>query len=127
MAWEVEFTDEFEAWWDSLSIAEQESIAIVVNQLAIEGTALEHPYSSQILGIPKKGGRKPAPLRELRIQHAGRPYRILYAFDPLRTAILLLGADKTGDARWYDTHIPIALRLYAEHVAQLKKEGKLPT
>jgi hypothetical protein len=41
---------------------------------------------------------------ELRIQHAGRPYRVLYAFDPRRAAILLLGGDKTGNDRWYDEH-----------------------
>ena len=41
-------------------------------------------------------------MRELRIQHAGRPYRTLYAFDPRRMAILLIGGDKTGNNRWYD-------------------------
>ena len=65
-------------------------------------------------------------MRELRVQHAGRPYRILYAFDPLRTAILLIGGDKTGNDRWYDTYVPLADRLYDDHLAQLRREGKLP-
>jgi hypothetical protein len=65
-------------------------------------------------------------MRELRVQHAGRPYRVLYAFDPLRTAILLIGGDKTGDDRWYDTHVPIADRLYDAHVQQLINEGMIP-
>ena len=53
-------------------------------------------------------------MRELRIQHRGRPYRVLYAFDPRRSAILLLGGDKTGDDRWYVVNIPVADRLYAK-------------
>ena len=62
-------------------------------------------------------------MRELRTQHEGRPLRTLYAFDPRRAAILLLGGDKTGDDRWYDTNVPVADRLYDEHLAQLGKEG----
>jgi hypothetical protein len=64
-------------------------------------------------------------MRELRIQHQGRPIRILYAFDPVRNAILLIGGDKTGNKRWYKTHVPIADKLYNQHLAALKDEGKL--
>ena len=64
-------------------------------------------------------------MRELRTQHAGKPIRTLYAFDPRRTAILLIGGDKTGDDRWYDTHVPIADSLYDEHMVQLQREGLL--
>lgn len=62
-------------------------------------------------------------MMELRTQHQGRPYRTLYAFDPRRTAILLLAGDKTGDDRWYDVNVPIADKLYDEHLNLLKKEG----
>ena len=62
-------------------------------------------------------------MRELRTQHAGRPYRTLYAFDPRRCAILLIGGDKTGDGRWYDTHVPLADALYDIHLETLAKEG----
>ena len=62
-------------------------------------------------------------LRELRMQHAGLTYRVLYAFDPRRVAILLLGGNKGGDNRWYDIFVPVADRLYDEHIAQLKKEN----
>jgi len=64
-----------------------------------------------------------SPDKELRIQHAGRPYRVLYAFDPRRCAILLIGGDKTGNDRWYETFVPMAERLYAEHIASLRGEG----
>ena len=62
-------------------------------------------------------------MRELRTQHAGRPYRVLFAFDPRRCAILLIGGDKTGNDRWYDENVPVADRLYDDHLEILKKEG----
>jgi len=63
-------------------------------------------------------------MRELRTQAQGRPLRVLYAFDPRRTAILLVGGDKTGNKRWYKVNIPIADRLYDEHLEELSKESK---
>ena len=119
MAWNVEYTDEFGLWWDSLTVAEQESAAATVGLLAIEGPKLAFPYSSGI------HDSKHSHMRELRIQHAGRPYRVLYAFDPRRSAILLIGGDKSGNDRWYDQFVPIADRLYDEHLDLLRKEGQL--
>jgi hypothetical protein len=63
-------------------------------------------------------------MRELRIQSGGRPLRTLYAFNPLRVAILLLGGDKTGDDRWYEKFVPVADRLYDQHLDELRTEGK---
>jgi hypothetical protein len=60
---------------------------------------------------------------ELRIQHEGRPYRVLHAFDPRRSAILLLGGDKTGNDRWYEEHVPVADNLYDEYLRELEREG----
>ncbi len=65
-------------------------------------------------------------MRELRIQHAGEPYRVLYAFDPRRAAILLIGGNKGGDERWYEEYVPIADRLYNEHIDRLQQEGLIP-
>lgn len=62
-------------------------------------------------------------MKELIAQHSGRPYRVLYAFDPRRCAILLIGGDKTGDGRWYERFVPIADKLFDEHLAALRKEG----
>jgi hypothetical protein len=61
-------------------------------------------------------------MRELRIQHGGRPYRVLYAFDPRRVAVLLIGGEKTGDDRWYERMMPIADRLYDEHLEEISSE-----
>jgi hypothetical protein len=47
---------------------------------------------------------------------------VLYAFDPSRAAVLLIGGDKTGVSRWYEIFVPIADRLYDEHLAELEKE-----
>ena len=68
-------------------------------------------------------GSKHSHMRELRIQHQGRPLRVLYAFDPRRAAILLLGGDKTGNSRWYKVNVPIADRLYDEHLKETN-EGR---
>jgi hypothetical protein len=62
-------------------------------------------------------------MRELRIQHQGRPYRVLYAFDPRRAAILLLGGDKTGNSRWYDENVPKADALYDDYLRELREKG----
>jgi len=61
-------------------------------------------------------------MRELRPQHKGRPYRVLYAFDPRRMAVLLVGGDKTGNNRWYEEFIPIADKLYKNHLETLNRE-----
>jgi hypothetical protein len=115
--WEVEYTDEFGDWWNGLTEAEQESVNAHVRLLEERGPQLGHPHSS---GIARSRHRH---MRELRIQYRGRPYRVLYAFDPRRTAILLIGGDKTGDDRWYEAYVPLADRLYDEHLAALRKEG----
>ena len=115
--WEVEYTDEFGDWWSGLMEAEQESVDASVRLLEARGPQLGHPHSS---GIARS---KHPRMRELRIQHSGRPYRVLYAFDPRRVAILLIGGDKTGNDRWYEEYVPQADRLYDEHLATLGKKG----
>ncbi len=117
MTWDVEYTDEFGDWWQSLGKTEQMSVAHSIGLLEALGPNLGHPHSSGI------NGSKYSHMRELRIQHQGEPYRVLYAFDPLRSAILLIGGNKTGDDRWYDRFVPTADRLYDDHLAALIKEG----
>jgi len=119
VGWDIEYTDEFGAWWNSLSEEEQDSIAVSVGLLNERGPNLPSPHSSAITTS------KHSHMRELRIQHEGHPYRVLYAFDPLRSALLLIGGNKTGDNRWYEVFVPLADRLYDEHLLALKKEGKI--
>lgn len=114
--WNVEYTDEFAEWWETLDHSEQGSIDRVVRLLEAKGPELRFPFSSGI-----EGSRHPR-MRELRVQHRGDPYRILYAFDPRRTAILLIGGKKTGDGRWYERFVPRADDLYDEHLREISAE-----
>jgi hypothetical protein len=117
MEWEVEFTDEFAVWWESMSLEEQEDVRASVNVLRQRGPSLGRPHVDSVAG-----SRYPN-MKELRTQHAGRPYRTLFAFDPRRVAILLIGGDKTGNDRWYDEFVPVADRIYAKHLKQIAEEG----
>lgn len=117
MTWEVEYTDEFFAWWESLARPERVSISGTVELLETLGPALPFPQSTGI------NGSRHSHMRELRVQHKGNPLRILYAFDPRRVAILLIGGNKTGNSRWYREFVPRADRLYDEHLEELKREG----
>ena len=116
MPWQVEFSDEFGQWWEGLKAAEQKSVDFTVSLLQEVGPTLRMPHSSGILM-----SRHPH-MRELRIQHEGRPYRVLYAFDPRRTAILLIGGDKTGNSRWYEEHVPRADAIYDRYLRELENE-----
>jgi hypothetical protein len=115
---EVEYTDEFGQWWDGLTEDEQESVAAAIEVLEERGTELRHPYSSQVKSSRHRH------MRELKVQHRGQPIRVLYAFDPRRIAILLIGGDKTGNDRWYEKFVPRADRLYDEHLKQLEQEER---
>lgn len=119
MSWEVENTDEFGSWFVALNEADQDAIRFTVNLLIAQGPNLRFPYSSGI------SNSRHSHMRELRIQSEGRPLRVFYAFDPRRSAILLIGGDKTGEGRFYDRLIPIADDLYDVHLEELKQEGLL--
>jgi hypothetical protein len=111
--WRVVVSAEFELWWKGLSASAQESVAFVVKLLEARGPSLEHPYSSSIRGS------RLSRLRELRVSHRGRALRVLYAFDPERSAVLLIGGDKGSDNRWYRRNVPLAEQIYAKHCASL--------
>ena len=113
---EVEGTEEFEAWFLALADKEAGAVARVVGLLEEKGVALGFPYSSGIKGSQE--------LRELRVQSRGHPMRVFYAFDPLRRGVLLLGGDKTGDDRFYETFVPRAERIWVKYLANLEKEDK---
>jgi hypothetical protein len=120
MAWEVEYTDEFGTWWAGLTETQQDRIAATVRVLSARGPSLPFPFSSGVRGSRHEH------MRELRVQSRGNPLRIFYAFDPRRTAILLIGGDKTGDDRFYERLIPIADELYDAYIVEIRKEGLIP-
>jgi hypothetical protein len=94
---------------------EQIGINATVMLLEDQGTTLGYPHSSKITRS------RHSHMRELRIQHQGRPYRVLYAFNPKRNALMLIGGDKTGNDRWYEIFVPIADRLYDQHLEELEE------
>jgi hypothetical protein len=60
-------------------------------------------------------------MKELR--SIGGHLRALFAFDPRRRAIVLLGGDKTNDwSGWYERNVPLADDIYDEHLRSLGKE-----
>jgi hypothetical protein len=118
MTWNVEYTDEFGEWWESLSETDQIALAATVDLLEQLGPKLGFPHSSDI------NGSRHSHMRELRTQSKGKPLRTLYAFDPRRSAILLLGGNKTGDNRWYEVNVPLADSLYDTHLLEIKEEGE---
>ncbi len=118
MAWEVEYTDEFGEWWETLTEGQREDVDAHVRQLERRGPMLPFPYSSGITGS------RHSHLRELRVQSGGRPLRIFYAFDPRRAAILLIGGDKTGDGCFYERYVALADHLYDVHLEELERERR---
>ena len=117
VTWNVEYTDEFGTWWDALTGDERVRITASVGLLERRGPNLPFPHSSRI------SGSRHGHMRELRVQVGGRPLRVFYAFDPRRVAILLIGGDKTGRDDFYERLIPVADRLYDEHLAELAAEA----
>jgi hypothetical protein len=120
MAWEVEYTNEFEDWFLELSQSQQRSITARVDMLEEDGPNLGFPYSSSV------NSSRHSRMRELRVQSGGRPIRIFYAFDPRRSSILLIGGDKTGNDRFYEVYVPIADHLYDIYLEELRSEGLIP-
>jgi hypothetical protein len=71
MTWELEYTDEFEEWWNALDEKVQEDVEFAVEMLGEVGPNLPFPRSSAV-----RDSRHPH-MRELRIQSGGRPIRVL--------------------------------------------------
>lgn len=116
--WGVEGTNEFVAWYDSLTGDESERVDAAVEILMEGGPAEGLPLVDTVRGS------RHANMKELRPR--GGYLRILFAFDPRRTAILLIGGDKTDRwQEWYDVYIPIADGLYDLHLETLRREGGL--
>ncbi len=118
MAHPVEATDEFASWYEGdITNDERERVTAAVDYLEANGPGLGRPRVDTV-----KGSRWPH-MKELRVG----TIRILFAFDPRRAAILLIGGDKRG--RWtefYDEFIPHADDLYDEHLLTLIEEGRIP-
>lgn len=117
MSYEINVTPEFELWWADLTEGQQEDVAARVELLSLDGPSLGRPTVDRVIGSAYNH------MKELRCRSEGA-LRVLFAFDPRREAILLLGGDKTGRwSEWYAEAIPRADELYGEYLAELKEKG----
>jgi hypothetical protein len=116
MMWTVKELEPFSDWFDALPDPEKVRVAASVILLKTFGVNLRFPHSSGI------SGSRHSSMRELRVQAKGKPYRILYTFDPERAAVMLIAGNKTGDERWYDENVPKADSLFDKYLAKLAEE-----
>jgi hypothetical protein len=114
MEWEILLDEAFAEWIDGLD--EELRIAILAHVVLLRrrGPQLGRPYVDTVQGSAFTN------MKELRVQHRGDPWRILFAFDSNRTAILLVGGNKRGDKRWYKKFMPIADERYRRHLEGLE-------
>jgi hypothetical protein len=116
MEWDVQLDDEYVAWFHGLAEALQDEILAHVALLRERGPNLGRPYVDTVESSAFRN------LKELRVQFRGDPWRILFAFDPNRAAILLIGGNKRGDKRWYKKHVPIADERFRRHLKRLEQD-----
>ena len=115
MAWKIVTVEYFDNWFLSLDAPEQQDVLAAIFVLEQYGPTLGRPHVDSL-----KGTDKVKNLKELRIQHKGKPYRVIFAFDPLRQAVMLCGGDKTGNKQFYGTMIPIAEREFLNYLQKLE-------
>jgi len=116
--WKIEYIDEFEEYWNTLTDDEQASVDASIQLLEEIGPNLGRPHVNTVNKYSRHSNMK-----ELRVQCDGEPIRVLFAFDPRRTGILLVGGNKAGNKRWYRENIPLADDLYDKYLEELRKEN----
>jgi len=114
MAWTVLFDEDFNEWYKALEPGLQDEILANVEVLKQYGPNLNRPRVDTVKGSAFSN------MKELRVQYLGDPWRILFAFDPQRNAILLVGRNKTGKKDWYLAHIRIADKRFSRHLQSLE-------
>ncbi len=116
--WEILFHRQFDEWFTKQEKGLQLETWALLDVLARLGPRMGRPYVDTIAASAFRN------MKELRVQYKGEPWRILFAFDPDRNAVFLVGGTKVGKADWYDVHIPIADRRFAQYLSTLKKPKK---
>ncbi len=118
--WIVEIGDEFEPEFDALHEDAQTEMLALTRLLQQFGPHLGRPR------VDTLSGSRHANMKELRFRAADGEWRVAFAFDPKRTAILLVAGDKSGgsEKRFYRGLLRKADERFAAHLARLKKEGQ---
>ena len=111
MAWNVETTDEYDAWFLEQADDSQASIQMKVEFLKIYGPNLPRPHADTLKGSKLKN------LKELRTHTENHVFRVAFLFDKERNAILLIGGDKKGkdEKRFYKNLIKQAEEIYEDY------------
>ena len=119
MNWTVEIADEFEPEFDALGEDAQNEILALSRLLQQFGPQLGRPR------VDTLNGSRHANMKELRFSVADGEWRLAFAFDPARKAVLLVAGDKSGGSarRFYRTLIRRADERFDRHLARLAKEG----
>lgn len=125
MNWDVYLTEEVQAWLNELSRLDfetYEQVVVAIDVLAQTGPTLGRPLVDRVRGSLMHN------LKELRPGSSGRSeVRILFAFDPWRSAILLVAGDKAGAWNsWYRKQIPQAEFLYQEYLDFRQQQERYP-
>ena len=118
--WKVQTTRQFDAWFAGLGDDQKVEIAGLVGALKVAGPHLKRPHADTF------NGSAYANMKELRGRTTTSVLRIAFAFDPLQTAILLTGGDKSGvsEKHFYQQLIARADQLYKVHVAKVEQRKK---
>jgi hypothetical protein len=118
MRWQVMMSGHVSEWLDSIDEPSRKQIGYAIEALAVGGPNLGRPIVDTISGSTYKN------MKELRPGSSGKSeIRILFAFDPIRQAYLILAGDKSGEwTKWYKKNLPLAEKIYAEHLEELNKK-----
>ena len=116
--WTIIYRPHYSAWLGKCGEELQNEILANLEVLKTMGPHLGRPRVDHIKGSTHQN------MKELRVQFKGDPVRILFAFDPDRRAVLLLGGAKTGDERWYRRNVPLADQEFSLHLQEMQKNKK---
>lgn len=115
MAWAVGFAEEFKVEFDTFSEQVQDELLLNARLLEEFGPQLGRPH------VDTLNGSNYANMKELRFKADDGVWRVAFAFDPKRNAILLVAGDKSGTspARFYKHLIEKADRRYNAHLKRM--------
>jgi hypothetical protein len=119
VAWLVTFHDDFEPEYDALPSAVQDELIASLGALEVEGPALGRPHADTL------SGSKFANMKELRFRANNGVWRVAFAFDPARHAVVLVAGDKVGvsQSRFYKALINKADSRFTAYLAKLKEQN----
>jgi hypothetical protein len=119
MRWQVVFHYAFEAEYSQLAKEVQDGLVATADMLQMQGPLLGRPHADTLEGSAY------ANMKELRFAAADGVWRVAFAFDPMRKAILLVAGDKAGveQKRFYKNLIIKADSRFADHLETLKGQA----